>query len=125
MKPIFKINNIDFTEHIAEDGMKPSINDLDADGSGRNLLNGLMHRRRIASKDKRTVEFMDLDEKVMQNLMNALYEKGDYVDITMLDPKLNRHVTRSYYFSTINQGVQKYRGGHTIYTGVTFNITER
>lgn len=125
MKPILKLNGIDFTKHVSESGMAVTLNDLDADGSGRDLLSGLMYRKRVTSKDKRTISFLDLDEDTMQSLMITLYQKGDYVDVTLLDPKLNRYVTRSYYFSTINQGIQKYNGGCTVYKGVTFNITER
>ena len=42
MKPIFKIGKNDYTVFLAEDGLAPVRNDLDADGSGRNLLDGLM-----------------------------------------------------------------------------------
>ena len=50
MKPIFKIGKNDYTAFLAEDGLAPVRNDLDADGSGRNLLDGLMYRARIAQK---------------------------------------------------------------------------
>ena len=42
MKPVFKIGNHDYTAFLADDGLQPVRNDLDADGSGRNLLDGLM-----------------------------------------------------------------------------------
>ena len=54
-RPIFKINGHDYTRYLAEDGLKPTRNDLDSDGSGRNLLDGLMYRSRIATKVKWTV----------------------------------------------------------------------
>lgn len=41
MKPIFKIGSHDYTKYLADDGLKPTKNDLDSDGSGRNLLDGL------------------------------------------------------------------------------------
>lgn len=123
MKPIFKINGHDYTKYLSEDGLKPSKNDLDADGSGRNLLDGLMYRSRIATKAKWTVSFLLLDEEVMAQLEADM--DADYVKITMLDAKVNRYVERSYYCSTINEGIQRYIGGRTMYDGVTFNITER
>lgn len=122
-KPIFRIGEHDYTDYIADEGLQPSKNDLDADGSGRNLLDGLMYRNRIATKDKWTVSFLRLDEAVMSELLTDM--DADYVSITMLDPKVNRMVTRTYYCSTINAGVQRYIGGRTVYDGVTFNITER
>lgn len=123
MKPIFKINDHDYTKHLSEDGLKPSKNDLDADGSGRNLLDGLMYRSRIATKAKWTVSFNRLDATVMAQLEKDM--DADYVKITMLDAKENLHIERTYYSSTINEGVQRYIGGQTVYDGVTFNITER
>lgn len=123
MQPIFMVNNHNYTQYLAVDGLKPSLNDLDKDGAGRNLLNGLMYRKKIATKVKWTVSFNRLSESVMSQLMSDM--SSEYVSITMLDAKLNRHVARTYYCSTINQGVQRYVSGKTVYDGVTFSITER
>lgn len=122
-KPIFKIGEHDYTKYIADEGLKPSRNDLDADGSGRDLLNGLMHRRRIATKLKWTVSFLRLDEDTMSQLSADM--DADFVSITMLEAKANRQITRTYYCSTINEGVQRFIGGKTVYDGVTFNLIER
>ena len=124
-RPIFKINGHDYTRYLAEDGLKPTRNDLDSDGSGRNLLDGLMYRSRIATKVKWTVSFERLDEAVMAQIEQDMYADDNYVTVVMLDPKQNRHVERTYYCSTINEGVQRYIGGRTVYDGVTFNLTER
>ena len=121
MAPVFIVNGHDYTEYIQE--IKPSRNDLDADGSGRNLLNGLMYRKRITSKAKLSVTFLRMDETLMQQLENDMYP--EYVSVTTLDPRQNRRVTRTYYTSTINNGVQRYIGGKTVYDGISFDITER
>ena len=123
MKPIFKVNGHDYTKYLAEEGLKPSRNDLDADGSGRNLLDGLMVRSRIASKKKWTVTFNRLSESVAAQLLTDMWPQ--YVSITTLDAKENRYIEREYYCSTINEGVQRYISGKTVYDGITFNITER
>ena len=73
-RPIFKINGHDYTRYLAEDGLKPTRNDLDSDGSGRNLLDGLMYRSRIATKVKWTVSFERLDEAVMAQIEQDMYE---------------------------------------------------
>lgn len=125
MKPIFILNGHDYTEYLTDEGLKPSRNDLDSDGSGRNLLDGLMYRSRIATKQKWTVSFIRLDEYIMKQLMSDMYATANYVTITLLDSRQNRHIARTYYCSTINEGVQRYIGGRTVYDGVTFNITER
>lgn len=123
MKPIFLINGHDYTRYLAEDGLKPTRNDVDADGSGRNLLDALMYRTRIATKRKWTVSFNRLSGETLSQLERDM--DAEFVRVTMLDAKENRHVERSYYTSTITEGVQRYIGGETVYDGVTFNLTER
>lgn len=123
MKPIFLINGHDYTRYLAEDGLKPTRNDVDADGSGRNLLDALMYRTRIATKRKWTVSFNRLSGETLSQLERDM--DAEFVRVTMLDAKENRHVERSYYTSTVTEGVQRYIGGETVYDGVTFNLTER
>lgn len=123
MDPIFKINGHDYTQYIATDGIKPVINDIDADGSGRNYLDDLMYRRRTSRKDKRTISFLRLNAKIMMQLLADM--DADYVSITLLFPQTDTQMERVYYCSTINCGIQRKMGGGTVYDGVTFNITER
>jgi len=121
--PVFIVNSHDYSQYLAVDGLKPSRNDLDKDGSGRNLLNGLMYRTRIATKLKYTVAFNRLTASLLAQLETDM--DSQYVSITLLEAKSNRHVTRVYYCSTINEGVQRSINGVVYYDGVTFNITER
>ncbi len=123
MEPVFLVNGHDYTRYLAEDGLKPSRNDVDAEGSGRNLLDALMYRTRIATKRKWTVSFNRLSAETLSQLERDM--EPVFVRVTLLDAKENRHVERSYYTSTINEGVQRYIGGETVYDGVTFNLTER
>ena len=125
MKPIFKIGDHDYTAFLAGDGLSPVREDLDADGAGRNLLDGLMYRARIAQKDKWAVKFLDLPELIMKSVAEDI--NPEYVPITLLDPKTNRHLIKTYYTSTLTYGSQVYDPGkgYTIYKGCTFSITER
>ena len=121
--PMFVVNGHDYAKLITE--LKPSRNDVDSDGSGRNLLDGLMYRSRLATKRKWSVTFGRLDAKTMVQLGNDMYGGKDYISVTLLDARVNRGVTSSYYFSTINEGVQRSINGKTYYDGVTFDIIER
>lgn len=121
--PVFIINGHDYTEYIGAEGIKPSRNDLDKDGSGRNILDGLMYRTRIATKLKYNVSFLRLPADVLQQLENDM--DNEFINVTLLEAKSNRHVTRTYYTSTINEGIQRAVGGETYYDGVAFDITER
>lgn len=121
--PMFVVNGHDYAKLITE--LKPSRNDVDSDGSGRNLLDGLMYRSRLATKRKWSVTFGRLDAKTMMQLENDMYGGKDYISVTLLDARVNRGVTSSYYFSTINEGVQRSINGKPYYDGVTFDIIER
>ena len=121
MQPIFRLNGHDYTDYILE--LKPSLNDLDADGSGRNIINGMMYRKKISTKQKYSVTFVRLSESEIEQLISDMNHQ--YINVTMLDATSNQHVERTYYTSTINLGVQRYIGGHTVYDGVSFDITER
>lgn len=121
--PMFIVNGHDYAKLITE--LKPSRNDVDSDGSGRNLLDGLMYRSRLATKRKWSVTFGRLDAKTMMQLENDMYGGKDYISITLLDARVNRGVISSYYFSTINEGVQRSINDETYYDGVTFDIIER
>ena len=121
MRPIFKIGNNDYTEHV--ESLKPSANDIDKDGAGRNLLDGVMYRKKIATKGKWSVTFLSLDESLMQQIRSDM--NNQYVSFTVLDSLTNTWVTKTGYSSTINEGIQRYMGGHTVYDGASFDITER
>lgn len=125
MKPTFQINGHDYTQYLSWEGLKPTMNDLDKDGSGRNLIDGMMYRFRVTTKLQWEVSFDRLNETVMQQLIADMYAAENYVNVTLLEAKTNRYVERTYYCSAINQGVQRYAEGQTVYDGVTFNITER
>ena len=122
-QPIFMINGHDYTEYIAADGLKPSRNDLDKDGSGRNVLDGLMYRTRISTKLKYSVSFLRLTADVLMQLEADM--DSPFIQVTLLEGRSNRQVTRTYYTSTINEGVQRSIDGVTYYDGVAFDITER
>ncbi len=121
MRPIFKIGTHDYTEYV--ESLKPTTNDIDKDGAGRNLLDGLMYRKKITSKGKWTVSFLWLGETIMRQLRVDM--DNEYVTITVLDSKTNTQVSKVCYCSTINEGIQRYVKGQTIYEGVTFDLTER
>ena len=123
MKPIFKIGEHDYTAFLEK--LSPVKNDLDADGSGRNILDGLMYRSRITDKDGWTASFLHLPELVMLSLLEDV--RPEYVDIMILDPDTNTHVTKTFYISTRNCGDQRYNPGKgfTEYIGCNFKMTER
>ena len=126
MNPVLKINGNDYTKYVLEDGLSITRNDLDADGSGRNILDGTMYRSRIATKITISVKLVDhISESVYKALLADLYSGENYVSVTFLDALTDTQNTLTMYCSTINDGNQYRRGGATVYDGVSFEVIER
>lgn len=122
-QPVFTIGGTNYAQYIEE--LTPVRNDLDADGSGRNLLDGLMYRTRIAQKEKWTVKCCRLTAVTMASLAAAV--DATYVNVTLLNPKTNSQQSKSYYISSFTYGSQRYDpyNGEVYYDGCTFNMIER
>lgn len=122
-KPILEINGHDYAEYVEE--LNLSVNDLDADGSGRDVQTGLMYRTRIASKLKAEVKMLRLPQTVAQRL------KGDlepvYYSAKVLNPVTGAQETKTFYTSTIPFGAQRYdkETGEPYYSGLSFSMIER
>ena len=123
MRPILKIGNQDFTELVAS--LAPSNNDLDADGAGRDISDGELHRKKVADKDKLQVGMLRLWEEDMVRLHNAL--NPAFVQVTYLRPGTNTQVTKTMYCSSLTNGLQMFKPSKnkTYYEGATFELVER
>ena len=135
MKPVCIIHkgddDFDLAPYLTD--FKPSRNDLDADGSGRDTLDGYFYRERVAQKAKFTLSFWPLDENEMAMINTFLNDP--YLDITYLDPMSNDYRRAEFYASSFDWGTQRARkardtmGRATIYEteyiGASINIQER
>lgn len=122
-KPTLTINNHDYAAYIEE--LTPSRNDLDADGSGRDVQTGEMFRTRIATKQKWDVKMLRLGEDIHKQLLADI--GGVYYQATVLDPVTGAQATKTFYTSSVPFGAQRYdkESGKPYYDGVTFSMTER
>lgn len=123
VKPVLTINNHDYATYIEE--MSPSRNDLDADGSGRDVQTGEMFRTRIAQKLKFTVKMLRLQQDMMTQLMSDI--NPTTFQATVVDPATGASGAKTFYTSTVNCGAQRYNKetGAPYYDGVSFDITEK
>ena len=123
MQPVLIIGDLDFTHYVGE--MKPVKNDLDADGSGRDIQTGKMHRTKITDKMTWEVTMIRIPEEVAWLLFKALNK--EYYSAITLHPGKNVLDKREYYTSSIPFGAQKYIKSEqrTVYDGVTFQMIER
>ena len=113
-EPVLIINGHDYARYV--ESLELSRNDLDADGSGRDVQTGLMYRTRIATKLKAEVKLLRLTD-----IAEAFYSA------TVLDPATGERTTRTFYTSSVPYGAQRYdrRTGAPYYDGMAFSMTER
>ena len=123
MKPVLIIGGTDFTRYVQD--LQPTKNDLDADGSGRDIQSGRMYRNKIADKLTWEVTMLRMPESVAQSLHSKLNRQ--YYNATTLLPGTNTRVEKEYYTSAIVYGSQKYikSDNKTVYDGVSFSMIER
>lgn len=122
-KPVLIINGHDYAPYIEE--LTPSRNDLDADGSGRDVQTGLMYRTRIGTKQKWDVKLLRLTEAIHKQLIADI--NPVFYQATVIDPTTGAAATKTFYTSTVPFGAQRYdkETGAPYYDGTTFSMTER
>ena len=123
MSPVLIINGHDYAPLVEE--LNITNNDLDAEGSGRDVQTGLMHRTRIATKMKAEVRLLRLQQTQLQQLMADI--AGTFYSATVVDPTTGARVTKSFYTSERPFGAQRLNRetNAPYYDGVTFSMIER
>lgn len=122
-KPVLIINGHDYAPYVEE--LNISRNDLDADGSGRDVQTGLMYRTRIATKMKVDVKLLRLWQPVHKQLLTDIAEP--FYSATVLDPATGSQAQKTFYTSSVPFGAQRYdrETGVPFYDGMSFSLTER
>ena len=122
-KPVLIINGHDYAKYVEE--LTPSRNDLDAEGSGRDVQTGLMYRTRIAVKQKWDVKLLPIQEATHKQLLSDI--SAAFYSATVLDPTTGAQVSKTFYTSTVPFGAQRYNKetGKPYYSGMSFSMTER
>lgn len=122
-QPVLIINGHDYAPLVEE--LNITNNDLDAEGSGRDVQTGLMHRTRIATKMKAEVRLLRLQQPQLQQLMADI--AGTFYSATVVDPTTGTRVTKSFYTSERPFGAQRLNRetNAPYYDGVTFSMIER
>ena len=122
-KPTLTINGHDYAKYVLE--LNISRNDLDAEGSGRDVQTGLMHRTRIGSKMKVEVKLTALNEATHKQLLSDI--SGVFYNATVLDPSTGATAQKTFYTSTVPFGAQRYdrKAGKPYYSGMSFDMIEK
>ena len=121
--PVLIINGHNYAAYVEE--LTPSRNDLDADGSGRDVQTGEMFRTRIAVKQKWDVKLLRLSEAIHRQLLADIAPA--YFTATVLDPTTGAQATKTFYTSSVPFGAQRYDkgSGAPVYDGMSFSMTEK
>lgn len=114
-------NAVDLTNYIEE--MKWSENDLDSPNSGR-TLDGIMHRGKVAGKNRCDIKLVPLEASVINRIMAVL--RNEYFSCeTDLIPGVGA-ITMDMYNSTRSGGISIITtDGKVIHKDVSFNIIQR
>ena len=86
---------VDITPWIAWQGLTFSRNDVDAPDAGR-TMDGLMHRGRVASKEKMEVKTVQLTRAQSAKLQTLLFPESIQVKVTPYPRTNSSHVMNMY-----------------------------
>lgn len=98
-----EINNgsawVDITPYIKYGGLTFSRNDVEAPDSGR-TLDGVMHRARVAIKERMDIETIPLKKSQVATLQSLLYPETFQVRVNPY-PQTNASVTMTMYSNSV------------------------
>lgn len=90
---------VDITPYIAFQGLTFSRNDVDAPDAGRDM-SGLMHRGRVAVKEKMNINTIPLTKAQSASLQQLLYPETVQVRVTPY-PRTNTAHTMNMYSNNV------------------------
>ena len=90
---------VDITPYIAFQGLTFSRNDVDAPDAGRDM-SGLMHRGRVAVKEKMNINTIPLTKSQSASLQQLLYPETVQVRVTPY-PRTNTAYTMNMYSNNV------------------------
>ena len=115
--------NHDYTQYVED--LNIVHNDIDAEGSGRDVKTGKMNRTRIAQKHTLTVKLIQVSQSVARTIFHDL-ENATWLGVIYQSPCSNALATKNFYCSSVNFGSQRYirERDQTVYQGMNFKLIE-
>ena len=118
-----RLNGLDITKYIAQDGFSLSDNDLDSPKAGR-TLDALMHRGKVTSKNRADIKLVPVKKNVLDRILPITRQEYFTCETDMFPGQGN--ISMTMYCSTRKYGVTVVdTGGVAWYTNVSFNIIQR
>lgn len=116
----FSVNGVDFSHYIAAGGLDWQREDLDKDGSGRDLA-GTMHRHRVAQKRVLKLRCKRLTDTQARALANAL--NPETITVYYSDMK-SGPTTKTFYGTELSGGIWGELDNVLYWDNVSFQLTE-
>lgn len=119
---VFKINNVDITPYIANEGLQWSRNDVDSPNAGR-TMDATMYRDRVAIKYKWNVTCRPLLASELSTVLSLI--KPEFFTVTYTDPTTQTVKTGTFYSNDIPAQYLMHINGKEYWGGVTFPVIEQ
>lgn len=113
---------IDITDLIAWQGITFSRNDVDAPEAGRDMA-GLMHRGRVAVKEKMNIQTVQLTRQQSSDLQSLLYPATIQVRVTPY-PRTNAAHTMNMYTNNVKTTFVIHRANGEDLQSLSFPLIE-
>ena len=113
---------VDITPYIAWQGLTFSRNDVDAPDAGRDM-SGLMHRGRVAVKEKMNITTVTMTKAQSAALQTLLYPETIQVRVTPY-PRTNAAYTMSMYTNNVKTTYVVHTNGNDELQSLSFPLIE-
>ena len=113
---------VDITPWIAWQGLTFSRNDVDAPDAGR-TMDGLMHRGRVASKEKMEVKTVQLTKAQSSKLQTLLFPESIQVRVTPY-PRTNSAYVMNMYSNNVKTTYVIHRANGEDLQSLSFPLIE-
>jgi len=113
---------VDITPYIKYQGLTFSRNDIDAPDAGRDM-SGLMHRGRVASKEKMNVTTIPITRAQSSMIQSLLYPETFIVRVTPY-PRTNAEATFYMYSNNVKVTILQHREDGEDIQELTFPLIE-
>lgn len=118
-----KIENVDITNLLKQNGFEITRNDIDGSSAGRNMQ-GTLIRDRIATKYKIKLTCRPLTTSELRTFLNLIEPSSFWVTITNI--KGSGTLSMRMYCSTVPVSFLINKGGESadLWSGLSFNLIE-
>ena len=113
---------VDITPWIAWQGLTFSRNDVDSPNAGRDMT-GLMHRGRVAVKEKMNIQTVQLTKAQVSTLQTLLYPSSISVRVTPY-PRTNAAHTMTMYTNNVKTTYVIHRSSGEDLQSLSFPLIE-